>query len=111
MVNVYDTANRLAYEIKESEEYKTYKRIKDIVMSDPEKKKKISEFEQLRYKVQLNQYTGEQKDEEKAQKLAKMYEELVADSQIKEFFDLEVKFNVMITDINKIIAEAIRDVL
>ena len=103
MVNVYDTANRLAYEIKESEEYKTYKRIKDIVMSDPEKKKKISEFEQLRYEVQLNQYTGEQKDEEKAQKLAKMYEELVADS--------EVKFNVMITDINKIIAEAIRDVL
>lgn len=111
MVNVYDTANRLAYEIKESEEYKTYKRIKDIVMSDPEKKKKISEFEQLRYEVQLNQYTGEQKDEEKAQKLAKMYEELIADNQIKEFFDLEVKFNVMITDINKIIAEAIRDVL
>lgn len=111
MVNVYDTANRLAYEIKESEEYKTYKRIKDIVMSDPDKKKKISEFEQLRYEVQLNQYTGEQKDEEKAQKLAKMYEELIADNQIKEFFDLEVKFNVMITDINKIIAEAIRDVL
>lgn len=110
-MNVYDTANRLAYEIKESEEYKTYKRIKDIVMSDPEKKKKISEFEQLRYEVQLNQYTGEQKDEEKAQKLAKMYEELIADNQIKEFFDLEVKFNVMITDINKIIAEAIRDVL
>lgn len=110
-MNVYDTANRLAYEIKESEEYKTYKRIKDIVMSDPDKKKKISEFEQLRYEVQLNQYTGEQKDEEKAQKLAKMYEELIADNQIKEFFDLEVKFNVMITDINKIIAEAIRDVL
>lgn len=111
MVNVYDTANRLAYEIKESEEYKSYKRIKDAVMSDAEKKKKISEFEQLRYEVQLNQYTGEQKDEEKAQKLAKMYEELIADNQIKEFFDLEVKFNVMITDINKIIAEAIRDVL
>ena len=102
-MNVYDTANRLAYEIKESEEYKTYKRIKDIVMSDPDKKKKISEFEQLRYEVQLNQYTGEQKDEEKAQKLAKMYEELISDSQIKEFFDLEVKFNVMITDIKRLL--------
>ena len=74
-------------------------------------KKKKSNLKQLRYEVQLNQYTGEQKDEEKAQKLAKMYEELISDSQIKEFFDLEVKFNVMITDINKIIAEAIRDVL
>ena len=30
---------------------------------------------------------------------------------IKEYFDLEVKFNVMIADVNKIIAEAIKDVL
>ena len=30
---------------------------------------------------------------------------------IKEYFDLEVKFNVMIADINKIIAESIKDVL
>ena len=36
---------------------------------------------------------------------------LVQDKQIKEYFDLEVKFNVMIADINKIIAESIRDVL
>ena len=29
----------------------------------------------------------------------------------KEYFDLEVKINVMIADINKIIAESIKDVL
>lgn len=40
-MNVYDTANRLAYEIKESEEYKSYKRIKDAVMSDAERKRKF----------------------------------------------------------------------
>ena len=32
-------------------------------------------------------------------------------SEIKEYFDLEVKFNVMIADVNKIIAEAVQDVL
>ena len=40
-----------------------------------------------------------------------MYTMLVQDNQIKQYFDLEVKFNVMIADVNKIIAEAIRDVL
>ena len=40
-----------------------------------------------------------------------MYAMLVQDKQIKEYFDLEVKFNVMIADVNKIIAESIRDVL
>ena len=80
-------------------------------MSNPTSKKKIEEFEQLRYEVQLTQYTGENRDEEKSKKLEEMYAMLVQDEQIKNYFDLEVKFNVMIADVNKIIAEAIRDVL
>ena len=110
-MNVYDTANRLAYEIQESDEYKQYKKLKDSVMSNNEAKGKIEEFEKLRYDVQLMDYTGEKKDEEKTKKLEDMYRMLVEDKQIKEYFDLEVKFNVMIADVNKIIAEAIRDVL
>ena len=110
-MNVYDTANRLAYEIQESEEYKQYKKIKTDIMSNAESKKKVEDFEKLRYEVQLAQYTGEGKDEEKAKKLEEMYGMLVQDKQIKDYFDLEVKFNVMIADVNKIIAEAIRDVL
>ena len=110
-MNVYDTANQLAGEIRESEEYKGYKKLKDTLMSNPETKKKIEDFEKLRYEIQLMQYTGEDKDEEKNQKLQEMYSLLVQDKQIKEYFDLEVKFNVMIADVNKIIAEAIKDVL
>ena len=110
-MNVYDTANRLAYEIQESEEYKTYKKIKNEVMTNPETKSKIEEFEKLRYEVQLMQYTGENKDEEKTKKLEEMYTMLIQDNLIKQYFDFEVKFNVMIADVNKIIAEAIRDVL
>ena len=113
-MNVYDTANRLAYEIQESDEYKQYKKLKDSVMSNNETKNKIEEFEKLRYDVQLMAYTGENNDEEKQEKtkkLEEMYRMLVEDKQVKEYFDLEVKFNVMIADVNKIIAEAIRDVL
>ena len=110
-MNVYDTANRLAKEIQESEEYKEYKKVKSEVMSNLDSKKKIEEFEQLRYEVQLMQYTGEKKDEEKTKKLEEMYTLLVQDEKIKKFFDLEIKFNVMIADVNKIIAEAIRDVI
>ena len=110
-MNVYDTANKLAKEIRESEEYKSYKKLKDEIMSNPTLKKKIEEFEQLRYEVQLTQYTGENRDEEKTKKLEEMYAMLVQDEQIKNYFDLEVKFNVMIADVNKIIAEAIRDVV
>ena len=40
-----------------------------------------------------------------------MYTILIQNKEIKEYFDLEVKFNVMIADVNKIIAESVQDVL
>ena len=39
-MNVYDTANKLAQEIKESQEYKEYKSMKDEIMTNPELKRK-----------------------------------------------------------------------
>ena len=41
MNNVYDTANRLAYEIKESKEYKDYKLARQKINENPELKEKI----------------------------------------------------------------------
>ena len=40
-----------------------------------------------------------------------MYTILIQNKEIKEYFDLEVKFNVMLADVNKIIAESVQDVL
>ena len=110
-MNVYDTANRLAREIQESEEYKEYKKLKNAIMSNPDSKKKVEDFEKLRYDVQLLEMQGQPVEEEKNKKLQEMYSILVQEKDIKEYFDLEVKFNVMIADVNKIIAEAIKDVL
>ena len=110
-MQVYDTANRLAQEIRESEEYREYKKLKDEIHNDSEKKQKVEDFEKLRYEVQLMAYTGEAKDEEKSKKLEEMYATLISDENIKKYFDLEIKFNIMIADVNKIIAEAIKDVL
>ena len=55
-------------------------------------------------------FQGEQ-DEEKNKKLQQMYQILMQDSKIKEFFDIEVRFNIMLADVNKIISESVKDVL
>ena len=90
---------------------KNTKKAKEEITSNPETKNKVSDFEKLRYEVQLLDYQGKGESEDKAKKLQEMYTMLVQDKKIKEYFDLEVKFNVMIADVNKIIAESIKDVL
>ena len=47
-MNVYDTVNKLAQEIKDSEEYKNFKKYKELVKSNKETDEKIKQFEELR---------------------------------------------------------------
>ena len=54
-MNVYDTANKLATEIKQSEEYINYKMAREALALNPDLKKKIGEFEVARYDAQLTQ--------------------------------------------------------
>jgi len=74
-------------------------------------KSKIEEFEKLRYEVQLATFQGEAQNIEKTKKLEEMYQILLQDAKIKEFFDIEVRFNIMLADVNKIIGESVQDLL
>ena len=110
-MNIYDTANRLASEIKQSEEYVNYKMAKDALNLNQELKKKISEFEKVRYDTQLTAMQTGKNDEEKMKKMHDLYVELIEDNEAKRYFEAETKFNIVIADVNKIIGEAIRDVM
>jgi len=110
-MNVYDTANRLASEIRNSNEYKDYKKIKEEVKQNLDLKEKIDQFEKIRYEIQLNSIKGEQQDEKKAEEIQKLYVELIQNEKVKQYFDLELKFNVLLADVNKIIAESVKDIL
>lgn len=110
-MNVYDTANRLAGEIKQSEEYLNYKMAKQALNLNTKLKEKMEEFEKARYEVQLEMMQTGKNDEEKYKKMQDLYAELVENDEAKRFFEAETKFNIVIADINKIIGEAIRDVI
>ena len=108
---VYDQANNLAKSIQESTEYTEYKKIKEEIQSIPDMKTKIDEFEKIRYEVQVMSFQGQTQDEEKMKKLQEMYDILMKEPKIKEYFDIEVRFNIMLADVNKIISESVKDLL
>ncbi len=110
-MNIYDTANQLAQEIKQSEEYMNYKMAKQALNLNTSLKEKMAKFEQVRYETQLTAMQTGKQDEEKIQEMQKKYAELVEIDEAKKFFEAETKFNIVIADVNKIIGEAIRDVI
>ena len=110
-MNVYDTANKLAQEIRQSEEYANYKKAKEAVNLNISLKEKLVDFEKMRYEVQMEMMQTGKNDEEKYKKMQNLYAELIENNEAKSFFEAETKFNILIADVNKIIGEAIKDVM
>lgn len=110
-MNVYDTANKLASELRTSNEYLEYKKVKAELDENQDVKNKIREFEEKRYAVQLEALKGEEQEKTKLEEMQKIYMELMENDLAKSYFERELKFNVLITDVNKIIAESVKDVL
>lgn len=110
-MNVYDTANQLASEIKQSEEYITYKMAKEAINLNIELKNKIEEFEKARYESQIVALQTGKDDELKMRHVQELYGELIQNEEASKFFDAEMKFNILVADVNKIIGEVVRDVM
>ena len=110
-MQVYDTANRLASEIKSSEEYANYQMAKQAISLNIDLKKKLDEFEKARYEEQISTMQTGKPDSEKIKKVQELYSELIENEEAKKYFDAELKFNILIGDVNKIIAESVKDLL
>ena len=108
---IYDTANRLAQEIRQSEEYMNYKMAKQALNLNVALKEKMAEFEKVRYETQIIAMQTGKQDEQKFKQMQDLYAELIEIDDAKKYFEAETKFNIVIADVNKIIGEAIRDVM
>ena len=110
-MNPYDKVNELVRAIKDSEQVREYLKIKEELYKDEKNKEMIKEFRDKQMEVQSLLMQGQEADSEKMEKLQSLYQILVSNPQIKNFFDKEVQFDVMLSDIYKIIGEGLKEIL
>ena len=110
-MNVYDTANKLAQEIKQSEEFLTYQIAKQAINLNFELKQKIDEFEKARYEAQIVAIKTGKDDENKMRHVQELYGELIQNQEASRYFDAEMKFNLLIADVNRIIGETVQSLI
>ena len=54
---------------------------------------------------------GEEPTQEQIKNLHTIYLELIENDMTKEYLDAELKFNMMLADINNILRDAVKDVI
>jgi len=105
MQNVYDAAHTLAHAIKDSEEFKMFRELEGQVKDNESLKTMVEDFQKRQLELQGLQLQGIQPDEEKITKLQELFAVLSKDPKAAEFFQAEMRFNQLMTDVSKILGD------
>ena len=102
----YSAAYRLADEIRNSEEYRTYHGLKDEVMGDETQAALIREYRRMQMAMQMNLMTGQPNDPEETQRFSALGGLLFSKPQVSQFLLAEMRLQQTLADVMKIVTDA-----
>ncbi len=102
----YSSAYRLAQELRESEEYKTYHGLKESVMSDETTAALIREYRKLQVKLQMAAAGGQTAEPEDLQRFSGISTLLFSKPEVSNFLLAEMRLQQAMADIFRIVTEA-----
>jgi len=104
-MNPYDQAHALAHSLKESEEYKEYKRLREIAYEESTNRALLDEYKKLQFRLQAKMAAGETMPEDDYQRLQQIGTLLQFNQDVTAYLMAEFRFQRMLSDIFKILAD------
>lgn len=102
----YSSTYRLAQDIRDSEEYKTYHTLKESVMSDETTAALIREYRKLQITLQMAAVSGQAADSEDMQRFSGISTLLFSKQEVSSFLMSEMRLQQALADIFRIVTEA-----
>ncbi len=104
-MNIYDEAHALARNMKQTEEYTEYMRLREIAYDDSTNKALLDEYKRLQYQMQLKLASGNRMEEEDFQRMQQIANLLQFNPDASAYLLAEFRFQKMLADIYKILAD------
>ena len=102
----YSSTYRLAQDIRDSEEYKTYHELKEQVMAEETTAALVKEYRKLQMTIQMSAMSGKTADEEDMQRFSGISSLLFSKPEVSRFLLSEMQLQQALADIFKIVTEA-----
>ena len=104
-MNPYDQAHALARSLRESAEYGEYSRLKELAYADDTNRALLDEYKRLQFRMQAKLASGERLPEEDMQRIQQIGTLLQFNSDVSQYMLAEFRFQRMLSDIFKILAD------
>ena len=104
-MNPYDQAHELARALKESEEYREYSRLKELAYADDTNRVLLDEYKKLQFRLQAKMAAGERMEDDDMRRLQQIGTLLQFNPDVSGYMMADFRFQRMLTDIFKILAD------
>jgi len=108
MQNIHDIAHELARALKESEQYRHYKEMKDKISQNEELSAMINDFQEKNMAIQTQQILEGTPSEELIGQVQSLYQIVMSDPLAAQYMQAEITFTQIVSDVYGILGEVIR---
>ena len=107
----YDKVHELVRELKNTDEYKTYLNLKDELKKDEKGYEMVKNFKKKQEEHQLNYINGQEMSEDELKQMQNLYSLIIQNETARKLLESEMRLNVMLADMNKIVGEGLKEIV
>ena len=110
-MNFYDKVHEMVRAFKETNEFKEYLELKEKLKKEEEAYKRLKDFKEKQKKYQLEYIDGKEQNKEVLDEMQNLYSIVIQNETSRKLLENEMKINVMLADMQKIIGDALKDII
>jgi cell fate (sporulation/competence/biofilm development) regulator YlbF (YheA/YmcA/DUF963 family) len=110
-MNFYDKIHELVKSFKDTNEYKEYMNLKNQISVDEKLYSMLKDFKEKQREHQMEYINTGKINEEKQKELQNLYSILIQNEAARKILECEIRLDVLLADMQKIIADGIKEII
>lgn len=110
-MNFYDKVHEMVRAFKETNEFKEYMELKEKLKKEEDAYKRLKDFKEKQKKYQLEYIDGKEQNKEALDEMQNLYSIVIQNETSRKLLENEMKINVILADMQKIIGDALKDII
>ncbi|MFR3156387.1 MAG: YlbF family regulator [Christensenellales bacterium] len=110
-MNFYDKVHEMVRAFKDTPEFREYVELKNKLKEEKDAYDRLKDFKERQKNYQMEYIDGKEQSKEKLEEMQNLYSIVIQNETSRKLLENEMKINVMLADMQKIIGDALKDII
>lgn len=110
-MNFYDKVHEMVRAFKDTPEFREYIDLKNKLKEEKDAYDRLKDFKERQKNYQMEYIGGKEQSKEKLDEMQNLYSIVIQNETSRKLLENEMKINVMLDDMQKIIGDALKDIV